>query len=323
MKLAVIIPAYNEQETIQSVIQKIPVKIKGLSHQEVIVVDDGSTDQTAQLAREAVALVVSHTKNRGVGVAFTTGVDVALRRGADLVVTCDADNQFDPSEIPKLLEPILAAQADVVLGSRFSPGSVLSGIPRVKLWGNKFMSWFLSWICKEKFSDVSCGFRAYSKEALLWTNLFGEFTYTHEAVLSLSFKNLRIKEVPITTLYFPERVSSVSGNLVAYGFRSLRIILQAILGYRPFKFFGTLGGLIFVIGVLLDLVMMIIFWQTSSFSPYRFIGISGLIFNIVGIAAFIVGLAAGLLNRVRQNQERILYFLKKRAYSDSSNHFSK
>lgn len=312
MKLVIIIPAYNESKTVGSVIAKISAFIEGVSSKEVIVVNDGSTDNTVKIAKEAGALVVSHTKNRGVGVAFATGVNAALEQGADLVVTIDADNQFDAGEIPKLIGPILSNKADVVLGSRFLPGSQLSGISKAKLVGNKIIAKFISYLCRQKLSDVSCGFRAYSKEALLQINLFGEFTYTHEVILNLTFKNLRIKEVPIKTQYFPERVSSLSGNLFAYGLKILKIIFQVILDYKPFHFFGGLGAFLFLLGIIFDFAVFAVFLSTGSFSDYKFMGAAGLALNIFGLLLFIIGLLASMLNRIRNNQERIIYYLKRK-----------
>ncbi|MFQ6084431.1 MAG: glycosyltransferase family 2 protein [Candidatus Aminicenantia bacterium] len=122
MKLIIFIPAYNEEKTIASVIQRIPRHIPKISEKEIIVVDDGSTDNTAKVAKEAGAEIISHSENRGLGVAFSTGVKEALSRKADIMVTIDADGQFDPREISKLLKPILGERTNVVLGSRFTKG---------------------------------------------------------------------------------------------------------------------------------------------------------------------------------------------------------
>ncbi|MDP3990935.1 MAG: glycosyltransferase family 2 protein [Candidatus Nealsonbacteria bacterium] len=314
MKLIIIIPAKNEEATISAVIKGLPAEISGVDEKEVLVIDDGSTDSTAQVARETGALVISHLENKGVGAAFSTGIKEALSRRADLVLTIDADGQFDPAEIPSLILPVLEKRADFVLGSRFAKGS--PKMPKIKLWGNKVMAKFISYVASKKISDASCGFRAYSKKALLHLNLFGSFTYTQETILNLSFKGLWIMEVPVTVKYFPGRVSDISGSLINYVFQTMKIILRTIIDYKPLKFFGGLGVLLFSIGAILDIIMFLFFLGTGSFSPHIIVGVSGLIFNFFGLTLFIIGLVADMLNRVRQNQERMLYYQKKKIYGE-------
>jgi len=314
MKLIIIIPAKNEEKTIKDVIKGIPQEIFGITEKEIIVIDDGSTDKTAQVAQETGAQVISHVENKGVGIAFTTGVKEALSRRADLVLTIDADGQFDSAEIPKLIQPVLENKADFVTGSRFIKGESISQIPGIKIFGNKLMARFISQIISRPLSDVSCGFRVYSKEALLYLNLFGRFTYTQETILNLCFKDLRIIEVPVKVKYFPGRKSYITDNLINYIFQAMKIILRTIIDYRPMKFFGGLGIFLFSIGLILDIIMLYIFLQTGQFSPNISVGALGLIFNIFGLALFIIGLVADMLNRIRQNQERMLYYQKKKLY---------
>lgn len=314
MKLIILIPAKDEEKTIGEVIGQIPKEIPGIAEKEVIVIDDGSADRTASVAQEAGARVVSHLKKRGVGAAFSTGIQEALDRKADIVVTLDADGQFEPAEAPELIQPLLENKADLVLGSRFIKKAPPSEMPRIKLWGNKLMAGLISWAAGRKFSDVSCGFRAYSKEALLHLNLFGRFTYTQETILNLSFKNLRIVEAPVTVKYFPGRKSEVTGNLINYVFQALKIIFRTILDYKPLKFFGGLGVFFFLLGAALDMVMLSIYLKTGAFSPHISVGVLGLTFNFFGLILLIIGLSADMLNRVRQNQERMLYYQKKRLY---------
>jgi len=320
MKLVIVIPAKNEEKTIGDVIKGIPREIFGITEKEVIVVDDGSVDKTVPVAKEVGARVVSHLENRGVGAAFATGIKEALARGADLVLTIDADGQLNPAEIPKLIKPLLENKTDVILGSRFMRGLPSPKMSWVKFLGNKLMAQFVSYIAAKKLTDASCGFRAYSKEALLHLNLFGKFTYTQETILNLSFKDLRIMEVPVTVKYFAGRTSDVTGNLVSYVFRSMKIIFRTIIDYKPLKFFGGLGVLLFSVGIILDITMLYIVMKTGSFSPYIIVGVSGLTFNFFGLTFFIIGLVANLLNRVRQNQERMLYYQKKKIYGPVRNY---
>ena len=314
MKLVIIIPAFNEEKTIQDVIKSIPLEISDVSSKEILVVDDGSSDQTAILAKQAGAEVFSLSRHSGLGQAFATGIELALQKKADLACVIDADCQFDGQDIPFLIEPILKNGADVVLGSRFMTGGSADGISQTKLWGNKFMARFISFLCKNRFFDVACGFRAYSREALLNINLFGNFTYTQELVLSLYFKNLNIQEKPIIARYFPERKSSVSGNLFSYGLRTLKIIFRAMLDFKPLQFFGGAGIFLAGVGFLIDIFVFGFFLKTGGFSPYKTLGGFGLSFIALGIIIFTIGLVADILDRMRQNQERLLYLQKKKIY---------
>lgn len=314
MKLVIIIPAYNEEKTISSVIKSIPQDIPGILEKEIIVIDDGSIDSTAEASKKTGAKVISHLQNKGLGVAFSTGVKEALLRKTDLMVSIDADGQFDPRDILQLIQPVKNDKADFVSGSRFMNKSPIVGIPKIKLFGNKLLAKFISLVCGQKFTDVSCGFRAYSKEALLNLNLFGTFTYTQEAILNLSFKGLRMKEIPISVKYFPQRTSRMTKDLGEYVFKAAKIIFRTILDYKPLKFLGWIGAVVFLAGLILDVAMIYIFFQTNQFTPYKYIGILGLILNIFGLFLFVIGLIADILNRIRRIQEGIFYYQKRKFY---------
>ncbi|MCH8852935.1 MAG: glycosyltransferase family 2 protein, partial [Planctomycetes bacterium] len=183
----IIIPALNEQATIADVVQRVPREIDGITGIEIVVIDDGSTDRTVELAREAGAEVVSHASTRGVGAAFATGVRTALEREAEIVVNMDGDGQFDPADIPKLLEPILFAGADFVSCTRFANPEFLPEMPRIKKWGNAVMTRLINRLAwKSNFTDVSCGFRAYTRDTLLRLNLMADFPSTQETFLNLA-----------------------------------------------------------------------------------------------------------------------------------------
>ena len=166
LRVLVMIPALNEEVTIQGVIETIPRDIPGVSSVEVVVIDDGCTDRTAQLSREAGASVISHGQNLGVGVALHSGLDEAIRRGVDVAVNIDADGQFNPNDIPKLIQPILDGSAHFVTASRFKDPSLIPQMPPMKIWGNHRMAQIVSYLIGKRMFDVSCGFRAYSREAL-------------------------------------------------------------------------------------------------------------------------------------------------------------
>lgn len=319
MKLVVIIPALNEETAISKVIQSVPRSIAGIDAIEIIVIDDGSTDGTAAAARQAGASVISHQGNQGVGRSFQTGLQAALDAGADILVNIDGDGQFEAAEIPLLLAPILAGRADFVPADRFAhtQGGIrkpenMSGL---KYWGNQVMSGLIGSLTNKRFNDVSCGFRAYSREALLQLNLTGVFTYTQETFLDLSFKNLRIEPVPVTIHYFPERKSRVAGNLFKYTLRTLNIILRAYRDFRPLRFFVSLGLVPFIPGTAASIFMIVFYLLNGQFTPYKAVGFVGIYLVSLGLVLFIAGFLADMFMRLRQNQEKILYHLKKQAYT--------
>jgi len=315
MKLVIIIPSYNEQDSVTKVIKLIPKKIDGIDKIKIVVIDDGSTDETIQRVKsQTKAIIISHKKNQGVGFAFQTGIDYALRNKADIVTNIDADGQFNPIDIPKLIKPILDKKADFVTGSRFIKKEFIPKMPEIKYWGNRQVSRLISWLLKEKFYDVSCGFRAYNKKALLNLNLFGKFTYTQETFLDLSFKNLRIKEVPIQVRYFKKRKSRIYQNAFHYAFNISRIIFETIRDYQPLRFFGFIGLFIFSIGLVLNSFMLGFYLYTGGFTPYKFIGLAGIVLNVMGLSVIILALVANMLYRIRINQEKLLYYTKKRYY---------
>lgn len=315
MRLLISIPAYNEEKTIAQVIKSIPSHIEGVERIEIFVIDDGSDDATRERALAVGASVFSFSENKGLSRAFQRGVEESLTRGADIMVNIDADGQFDGKDIPRLIEPIINNEADLVAGSRFIDKSLAPTMPKLKRWGNKKVSRLISFIVGKKFYDVSCGFRAYSREALLHLNLFGKFTYTHETFLNLAFKDLRIKEVPIKVRGEREfGESKIAQSLWKYGYNIFNTIFRTMLDYKPLKFFGWGGIILFLVGIVFDLFIGVRLLAIGAVTPYKTIGFIGLALNIFGLLLIIVGLLADMLNRIRMTQERILYYEKKRTY---------
>ncbi|MDK2981112.1 MAG: hypothetical protein PWQ55_1459 [Chloroflexota bacterium] len=313
MKLLVYIPALNEEKHIASVIQQIPATIAGIDKVECLVVDDGSTDRTAEVSRESGAHVVSHGHNQGVGMAFQSAVQYAWDHEYDILVGIDADGQFDPTEIPDIIQPLLKNQADMVIGNRFTQGRP-QYMPPIKYHGNKMVASLVSSISEQKFQDVSCGFRAYNREALLRLNVFEKFTYTHESILSLVYQGMRVIELPISIRYYPERKSRVAGSISNYASKTSRIILRVLLDYRPLRVFGTLGSIFFIIGLLFEIFLFVFYILNGSFTPYKSAGFIGLGFIIFGMLVFLIALIAEMLNRLRLNQDRLMIELKRRKF---------
>ncbi len=315
MKLAIYMPALNEEEGIGEVIKSLPKKIEGIEEIKVLVVDDGSKDDTAKIAKESGADVVSHNVNKGVGSAFQSAVTYALEKEIDILVSIDADRQFNSEQIPDIIKPILKNEADMVTGNRFGSG-IPENMPKSKYWGNKQMSRLISLISGQKFRDVSCGFRAYNREALMRLNLFGSFTYTQETILDMVYKGLRVVEFPVDVKYFKGRKSRVAGNILKYAINTSSIILKTLRDYKPMVFFGGLGGIAITAGVICEISLFIHFFSKGTYYPFKTLGFVGLGFLIFGLLFLMLGLLAGMFNRVRMNQEKILYELKKERFDD-------
>jgi glycosyltransferase involved in cell wall biosynthesis len=313
MKLIIYLPAYNEEEKIQVVIKRLPRSLENIDQIQYLVIDDGSEDRTRELALEAGAEVISHEQNRGVGGAFHTAVNYALENGADILVGIDADGQFDPGEIPMLIVPILNDQADMVMGSRFSTGRP-KNMPKAKYWGNKQVAKILNYVGNEKYEDVSCGFRAYSRDALLRFNLFGVFTFTHETIIALLYQGQRVLEMPVSVQYFSDRISRVAGSILSYAFQTSKIIFRVLLDYRPMRVFGGFGSILILIGTGFIFFMLGQYFINGSFTPYKAFGFIGLGFFVFGLLVILLALIADMINRLRINQDRLLYESKRHRY---------
>jgi len=306
-KIAVVIPAYNEEKDIGQVIDRIPDYID-----KIIVIDDGSNDQTASISKNKGAVVISHFKNKGVGAAFNTGVKEILKLKIDIMINIDADNQFNPEDIEKLIIPIHNKQADFVTASRFIDKDYYPRMSNIKFLGNKFMARFVSWLTGVRFYDVSCGFRAYSRETLQRLNLFGDFTYTQETFIDLVFKNLTIIEVPVHVRGKRKHgKSKVACNLFQYGYRTLKIIIRTFRDYKPFRLFGYISLFLFFIGFALSVFLLIHYLQSGSFTPHKWAGFTAAFFISLSFFFLLIGFILDMFSRMRFNQEQILYELKK------------
>lgn len=306
-KIGLVIPAFNEEENIEGVLKRIPDYVD-----ELVVVNDGSADRTAEIARSNGATVISHKKNRGVGATFNTGVKYMLTTDIDIMVNMDADGQFNPEDISKLLDPLVDNQADFVTASRFKNKDLIPVMSPVKLWGNKQMSRFVSWLTGERFYDVSCGFRAYSQETLNRLNLFGTFTYTQETFIDLAFKDRTIMEVPVEVLGKRSiGKSRVASNLFRYAYQTLKIMLRTFRDYKPFKLFGFASLLFALAGFAFLAVLFYYKFTTGSFTPFKWSGLAAGVLFLSSLILLLLGFILDMFARMRHNQEEILFQLKK------------
>lgn len=308
-RLVVILPALNEAATIGQVIERIPRSIVEIGSVEVIVVDDGSTDQTVEIAQRCGARVIRHPRNLGVGAAFASGIEAALHRGADVIVNMDADGQFRPEDVPALIRPIVEEGYGFVSCTRFADPKALPEMPRIKLWGNRMMCRLVNAITGgPTFTDVSCGFRAYSRDTALRLNLFGAFTYTQESFIDLAAKGTSMTELSLVVRGEREHgTSRVASNLWRYGFRALTIILRALRDWRPLLFFGSIAMVFLCVGFAL-LGFVGCWWlSTGRTSPWTSLIALGGVSSVMGIAFAVLALIADQIGRGRRIQEELLY----------------
>ena len=310
--LLVMMPALNEAATIGAVLQRVPRQIAGFGSVSILVIDDGSTDDTVRIARENGAYVISHGRNLGVGAALQTAVAEAVHLGVDVAVNIDSDGQFWPEDIPRVVGPVRDGAADFVTASRFKDPSLVPEMPRVKLWGNWGMSRIVSGLVGQRFADVSCGFRAYGREALLHLVLLGQFTYTQESFLVLSRKGLRMVELPLRVRGVREfGQSRVASNLWRYGKRTVGIMFSFIRDYSPAVLFNNAAGLALAASLSLGGFFLWHRWSAGQFSPHIWSGfVSAFLFGLSTVI-FALGQVAEMLARLRSVQERQLYLVRK------------
>lgn len=307
-RLVIYMPALNESSSIGAVLDALPDTIEGVDDIRVIVVDDGSTDDTGAIARERGAMVIRHEEPRGVGRAFRTGLTHAIESGADILVSIDADGQFNPRDIPVLIAPILRGEVDFVSASRFKDPALAPEMPGAKAWGNRVIARWLSRMTGQTFYDVSCGFRAYARKAFLRLDPQGAFTYTHEVFLAIAFAGLRIRELPVSVRGVREHGESrVANNLFRYAWHAASIILATYRDYRPLAFFGGLASVLTAVGAMLLAGLLAHWLRTGALFPYRAIGFLGGALCGAGLLVYLVGLVAAMMARLRSGVETALY----------------
>ena len=315
MKLVVVSICKNEAETIGQVLDGVPKKIEGINTIEKWVIDDGSSDKTADVARKHGASILSDGADKKLAFRFREALDLALSREADVLVNIDGDMQFDPTEIPLLVKPIVDGVADFVAADRFT--DVKSGkqrkpvgMPVGKYLGNKLGARIVGKLSGQTFADVTCGFRAYNRKAILGLNINSTYTYTQESFQVLAMKKMRIQAVPVSIKYYPGRKSRVVKGFVQFVFGSAINILRAYRDYAPLRFFGVLGLVFFIPGILALAFSSVHLLRTGDFSPYKAVGLTGIYLFTMSLLTWGMGLVADMLDRILNNQEKILEQVK-------------
>ena len=310
VKLVIQIPCFNEEQTLPLVLNELPRKIKGISEIEWQIIDDGSTDNTVEIAKKYGCHIVSYVGNKGLGVAFKRGIEEALSRGADIVVNTDGDNQYPSKYIADLVKPILEGKADIVIGDRQT--TKVEHFSPLK----KFFQWFGSLSVRHlsgtDVKDTVSGFRAYSKEALMQLNVVSKFSYCLDTIVQAGKKNLKVVDIKIT-INSPTRKSRLFKNMFQHIKRSGSNLIRVYVMYEPFKTFVYLSTPFFGLGGLLFLRFMYYYFTSFSAGLIQSL-ILGAVFIITGVILFCIGIVADLLATNRKLIEEGLYLQKIQAY---------
>jgi glycosyltransferase involved in cell wall biosynthesis len=309
MKLMIQIPCLDEEATLPATLQAIPQSIDGIDSIEILVVDDGSTDRTAEVAREhGVQHVVRFASNRGLGHAFAAGMDYCLREDADIIVNTDGDNQYCGEDIAKLVRPIIEGRAELVIGDR-RPGEISHFSP-TKRRLQKLGSRTVSRLANLHVPDVASGFKAYSREAASRINTFAEFDHTVDHVIQAGRRRIPTVSVPIRTNE-SLRESRLFSNVGEFIARSAGVMLRVYSSYGAMKVFAAVGSLVMAAGVFLGLRFVYFFFFTEHHSLHVQSLVLAAILMLAGFQMLLTGIVADLINGSRSLLEDISYRLRR------------
>src|SRR5881227_3066953 len=308
MKLIVQIPAYNEESTIAQTLRDIPKRIDGFTAVETLVIDDGSSDKTAEAARKAGATHLVQLKNhRGLSAAFVAGINAALRLGADVIVNTDADNQYAAADIAKLVAPIVRGSAEVVIGDREVATSEHMSAFKKSL--QRLGSWTVGKASGVSVADVTSGFRAFSREAAMQINVFNPFTYTLETIIQSGARNLGVVSVPVRT-NATTRPSRLYSGVGTYLRKSVATIFRIYTLYKPLKTFFAIGAALLTLGAILGARFLWHFAEGDRAGHIQSL-ILAAVFLIVGFQTMLIGLVADLISVNRRLSEEVLIRLRR------------
>jgi glycosyltransferase involved in cell wall biosynthesis len=293
MKLVIQIPAWNEEEHLADALAALPREVPGFDRVEFLVIDDGSDDATAEVAEAAGAHVVRLPVHRGLAVAFASGIDAALERGADVIVNTDADGQYDARDIPVLVAPILEGEAQMVIGDR--QVHTIRHFSATKKMLQKLGSWVVRKISRTDVVDATSGFRAISRAAALKLHVFTRFTYTLETILQAGEAGLKVVSVPIRTKPEETRPSRLFRSNTGYVLRSLESIARIVVLYNPLRIFLRIGAVPVVVG--LGLLGRFLYYFITDQGPAGHVQslILAVILITVGVQVWVVGVVADLI----------------------------
>ena len=317
MKLIIQIPCYNEEETLEITLNDLPTKLEGIHKIEHLIINDGSHDNTLQVAKDwGVHHIVDLKRNKGLARGFMAGIDECLRQGADIIVNTDADNQYVGEDIAKLIQPIIQGKADMVIGERPIDQTEHFSFLKKKL--QRLGSWVVRIASKTEVPDAPSGFRAYTRDCALRLNVASEYTYTLETIIQAGRNKMSVVSVPIRTN--PElRKSRLFKSMFGYVKRSVIAICRAYLMYRPLKFFTLIGLVPFTIGFALGLryIYFMITGLGTAGGHIQSLLLSVLLI-LLGAIIGVVGLLADIIAANRRILEDIRYETRKSSFGLTS-----
>lgn len=307
VKLFIQIPCYNEEKNLLTTLNALPKKVEGIDEIVVLVINDGSTDNSAEIAESWGAKVVNIKQNKGLANAFRTGLQECIALGADIIVNTDADNQYSANDIEKIVAPILVQDADVVIGARdiFN----IKDFSFIKKCLQKLGSAFLRLLSSTTVEDAPSGFRAFSREAALKINVFDNYTYTMETLVQAGAKGMRVVSVPIS-VNEKLRDSRLVKNIFDYIFKSLKTTVRMFIVYRPFRFFAFLAFVLGLVGFGLVLRFLIYYMNGDGNGHIQSL-IFASVFLITSVQLVIIGILGDLLSINRKLLEDVQIRVKK------------
>lgn len=314
MKLIIQIPCLNEAETLEIALNDLPKHIDGIDEIEYLIINDGSTDNTVEVARNwGVHHIVTFKKNKGLAKGFMAGLDACLRAGADIIVNTDADNQYCGEDIEKLVRPILEERADIVIGER--PIDDTEHFSPLKKKLQHIGSWTVRIASKSDIPDAPSGFRAYSREAAMRMNVVNQYTYTLETIIQAGHDKIPMESVPIRTN--PElRKSRLFHSMFGYVKKSMVTIIRSFMMYKPLRFFGSIGTIMFLIGLVLGIRYLVFFFTGGAAGHIQSLILASTLM-MMGCMTGVIGLQADIIAANRKILEDVQYHVRKMDYDQS------
>jgi glycosyltransferase involved in cell wall biosynthesis len=312
MKLIIQIPCYNEEASLPVTLAALPRELELFDSVEWLIIDDGSTDRTVEVARaNGVDHVISFTHNKGLASAFMSGLEACLRLGADVIVNTDADNQYCAADIPRLVSPVIEGRADMVVGAR-----PISGIDHFSPWKKRLQklgSWVVRVASGTDVPDAPSGFRAMSREAAMRLNVFSAYSYSLETIIQAGQKNLAIASVPVR-VNADLRPSRLMKGIFSYIKKSTSTILRIFVVYQPFRFFMAAGVVTFLLGFLIGLRFLVYYFMGNGSGHVQSLILASILLGI-GFQTMLVAFLADLLSVNRRMLEEMQYRMRKSTLS--------
>ena len=308
IKLIIQIPCYNEAQTLGIALSALPRQLPGVDVVEWLIINDGSQDNTVEVARQyGVDHIVNFKHNQGLAKGFMAGLEACLKAGADIIVNTDADNQYCADDIPTLIAPILDGKAEIVVGAR--PIAEIQHFSPIKKQLQKLGSWAVRVASKTEIPDAPSGFRAMTREAALQLNVFSEYTYTLETIIQAGRKGMAITSVPIRTNE-DLRPSRLVKSIGSYVRRSIGTILRIFIVYNPMRFFFLVGSVPFGLGTILSLRWLFLYFQDTGRTHVPSLILAAILL-LIGFQTWVVGLVADLLAVNRKMLEDIQFRVRR------------